>query len=253
MSWVIGALAVTLGIVFLWGLFAPRSQWRTLSAWLVSNPGAHEPSGAAYGWRRFLSGVGVLGLLVVAGSAYSADLARQPRPGPPVTAVEQMWGSPTPTLVDRAVSPLDAPPAGFVDEPILGFQRFDDGRPEYLRALSAFSILGDANMPGYVGSPGDGTVSPVGASNLVVNVRGPLLCIPRQVVVLESETAIQIAVYYGLRDPLTGAAPDHVAGCPLEGVVTSSVLIPIELSGPVGERVVQNLAGNAVPEVAVVE
>jgi hypothetical protein len=252
-SWVIGALAVTLGIVFLWGLFAPRSQWRTLSAWLVSDPGANEPGGAAYGWRRFLSGVGVLGLLVVAGSAYSADLARQPRPGPPETAVERMWGSPIPTLVDRAISSIGAPPAEFVEVPILGFQRFDDGRPEYLRALSAFSILGDADMPGYVGSPGNGIVSPVGASDLVVNVRGPLLCIPRQVVVVESESAIQIAIYYGLRDPLTGAAPDHLAGCALEGAVTSSVLIPIELSGPVGERVVQNLAGETVSEVAIVE
>ena len=253
MSWVIEALAVTLGIVFLWGLFAPRSQWRTLSAWLVSNPGAHEPGGAAYGWRRFLSGVGVLGLLIVAGSAYSADLARQPRPGPPETAVEQMWGSPTPSLVDRAITPITAAPAEFVEEPLLGFQGFDDGHPEYLRALPVFTILGDANMPGYVGSPGDRSVSPIGASNLVINVRGPLLCIPRQVVVVESETAIQIAVYYGLRDPLTGAAPDHVVGCPQEGVVTSSVLIPIELSGPIGERVVQNLEGEAIPQVDIVE
>jgi hypothetical protein len=252
-SWVIGALAVTLGIVFLWGLFAPRSQWRTLSAWLVSNPGAHEPGGAAYGWRRFLSGMGVLGLLIVAGSAFSADLARQPRPGVPDTAVEQMWGSPVPHLVDRVVSPLTAPPAGFVEEPLLGFQRFDDDHPQYLRALDTFTILGDADLPGYVGSPSDGTVSAVGASQLVVNVRGPLLCIPRHVVVIESETAIQIAVYYGLPDPLSGPAPDHVAGCPIEGVVTSSVLIPIELSAPVGERAVQNLAGEPVTEVEIVE
>jgi hypothetical protein len=252
-SWVIVALAVTVGIVFLWGLFAPRSQWRTLSAWLVSNPGAREPGGAAYGWRRFMSGIGVLGLLVVAGSAYSAELARQPRPGSPETAVEQMWGAPVPQLVDRVATPLSSPPAEFAEQPLLGFQGFDDDLPDYLRALDTFSILGDANVPGYLGSPSDGSISAIGASNLVVNVRGPLLCIPRQVVVIESETAIQIGVFYGLPDPLTGPAPDHIAGCPVENVVTSSVLIPIQLSGPIGDRVVQNIAGEPVTEVDVVE
>lgn len=252
MSWVFGALAVTLGIVFLWGLFAPRSQWRTLSAWLVSNPGAHEPGGAAYGWRRLLSGIGVLALVIVAGSAYSHYLARQPRPGPPLTAVERMWGSPTPHLVDRLVEPLTAAPDGLVEEPLLGFQSFDDSTPDYVRLLPAFSLLGNTRIPGYVGSEADSDVSSTGAADLVVNVRGPLLCIPRQVVVIESETAVQIAVYYGLPDPASGNPPENVAGCPLEGVVTSSVLVPIPLSGPIGDRAVQDLAGDPIPKVTVV-
>ena len=252
MSWVFGALAVTLGIVFLWGLFAPRSQWRTLSAWLVSNPGVQEPGGAAYGWRRLLSGLGVLALVIVAGSAYSADLARQPRPGPPPTAVEQMWGSPTPSLVDRTIDSLTAVPAGLVEEPLLAFQGFDKKHPAYLRTLPAFSLLGKADVPGYIGSEARSDVSATGAASLVVNVRGPLLCIPRQVVVIESETAVQIGVYYGLPDPLPGTTPDHVAGCPVIGVVTSSVLVPITLSAPIGDRVVQSIAGDPVPEVAIV-
>ena len=164
-----------------------------------------------------------------------------------------MWGSPTPHLVDRVVSPLTAAPDGLVEEPLLGFQSLQDQTPEYLRMLPTFSILGDDTVPGYIGSNPDDGFTSTGAASLVVNVRGPLLCIPRQVVVIESETAVQIAVYYGLPDPLTGPAPDHVAGCPLEGVVTSSVLIPIVLTAPIGDRVVQNLAGDPLREVDIVE
>ncbi len=253
MSWVFGALAVTLGIVFLWGLFAPRSQWRTLSAWLVSNPGANEPGGSAYGWRRFLSGVGLLSLFIVAGSAYSADLARKPIPGPPLTAEEQMWGSPTPHLVDRVTDPLDGVPEGLVEEPLLGYQNIEEGTPAYVRFLPKFSLLGDGRVPGYIGSEPRFDETSTGAADLVVNVRGPLLCIPRDVVVIESETTVQLAVYYGLPDSLSGNPPDHAAGCQTEGAVTSSVLIPIPLSAPIGERVIQNLAGEPVREVFLVE
>ena len=253
MSWVFGALAVTLGIVFLWGLFAPRSQWRTLSAWLVSNPGAHEPGGAAYAWRQFLSGLGVAGLVVVAGSAWFAATANQPRPGPPPTAIEQMWGSPAPRLVDRVVDPLNAPPAGLVEEPLLGYQSFDDGLPGYLRLLPTFSLIGDVDVPGYRGSEADASFTAAGSSELVVNVRGPLLCIPRQAVVVETETTVQIAIYYGLPDPSAGVAPDHVAGCPTTGIATSSVLIPIPLSGAIGDRVVQDLAGTPLGEVGIID
>lgn len=163
-----------------------------------------------------------------------------------------MWGSPPPLLVDRVVDAATDVPEGLVDEPLLGFQGFDDGTPEYVRMLPTFSLLGDSRAPGYIGSQAGSDVSASGAASLVVNVRGPLLCIPRQVVVIESETAVQIAVYYGLPDSASGNPPDHVAGCPLEGVVTSSVLIPIELAAPIGDRVVQNLAGDPVPEVDLV-
>ncbi|MGV8895408.1 MAG: fumarate hydratase [Rhodoglobus sp.] len=219
----------------------------------MSNPGANEPGGAAYGWRRLLSGLGVLALLIVAGSAYSANLARQPRPGLPPTALEQMWGSPTPHLVDRVVDPLTTPPEGLVEEAPLGFQNLDDARPAYLRLLPKFSMLGDTRVPGYIGSAARSDVSATGSASLVVNVRGPLLCIPRELVVIESETDIKIAVYYGRPDSLSGNPPDHVAGCASEGAVTSSVLIPIELAGPIGDRMVQNLAGDPVPEVGIIE
>ena len=60
MGWFFSILAITLGIIFVWGVFAPRSQWRALSAWSVSDEHAHEPGGTAYGWRRFLSALGAL-------------------------------------------------------------------------------------------------------------------------------------------------------------------------------------------------
>jgi hypothetical protein len=252
-SWVFGALAVTLGIVFLWGLFAPRSQWRTLSAWTVSHPDANEPGGAAYAWRRFICGVGIVALLAVAGAPWLASMVNQPRPGVTPTAIEQMWGSPAPHFVDRIIDGLTAAPIGLVDAPILGVQDFDDGLPLYVRLLPSFSILGDADLPGYVGAQASPGFSAEGSASLVVNVRGPLLCIPRQVVVIESETAVQIGVYYGLPDQPSGVTPDHVAGCPAAGVVTSSVLVPVSLTTPLGDRVVQDLLGAPVPVVDLIE
>ncbi|MGL4339176.1 MAG: fumarate hydratase [Rhodoglobus sp.] len=252
MSWVFGALAVTLGAVFLWGFIAPQGQWWALSSWALSDPRANEPAGAAYGWRRFLSGIGLLGLVIVAGSSYATSLVTQPRQGLPLGAVEQMWGDPSPRLVARVVYPLDAPPPGLVEQPLLGYQDFDDEVPSYLLLLRSFTLLGRVDIPGYIGGDVDSDTSATGSASLVVNVRGPLLCIPRQAVVLETETTVRIGVYYGVPDPPAGPGPDHEAQCPTQGVVTSSVLVPIRLSAPVGDRVVHDLNGAELRSVEVI-
>lgn len=258
MTWVFGIIAVTLGIFFLWGLVSPRSQWRVLTAWSVSDPHSHEPGGAAYGWRRLLSAVGVLGLGAVGIVSVTPDLlSALPQEGPLVTPVEEMWGSPTPQLVDRSVRGSTTPPATFIEVPVLGYQDLDelDEVPLYLIDMKHFSLLGDGSPAGYIGSyPGDG-YSGVGPADLVVNVRGPVLCIPREAVVLETDTSVQIAVYYGLpegepaEDGTPAPAPDHAAGCPADAAVTGSVLIPITLNAELGDRTVETTGGEPIRKV----
>lgn len=263
MNWVFGVIAGSLGLYFLWGLLAPRSQWRVLSAWSVSNPYANEPGGASYGWRRLLSGVGVLGLGVVAVlGATPSLLAAVPKEVRASSPVRIMWGSPDPQVVNRAIYGSHTPPEGLVQFPVLGYQDIDelDAMPPYLLGLKHFSLLGDANPPGYIGStPAEG-FSGLGPADLVVNVRGSVLCIPRQAVVIETETSVQIAIYYGLPDPtpVAGATeeppePDHVKGCPADDPVTGSVLIPITLESELGDRTVETLDGDEIRKVGLAD
>jgi len=243
-GWVFGVLAVTLGIVLLWGAVSPRSQWRALSAWSVADEHAHEPGGAAYGWRRLLSAVGLLSVVAIGAVAAFSGYTPPAQPRP-VNHVEQMWGAPEPAVVDRNITPIATPPVGLVEVPIAGYQAFndEDGLPDYLDGLKSYEYLGKLEVPGYVGAIPDVGFSGVDFADLVVHVRGPILCIPRQVVVVESETDVAIAVYYGRPDAADGAAQDNVAGCPLDSPVTGSVLIPLDLQSPVGDRLVRGLDG----------
>lgn len=263
MSWVFGVIAASLGVFFLWGLLAPRSQWHVLSAWSVTNSYAHEPGGASYGWRRLLSGVGVLGIASVAvlGAAPTlfAKLPQEERAIPPV---EVMWGAPAPQMVDRAIYGSGTPPEGLVEAPILGYQDLDelDALPDYLLTLPPFTLLGNPYPRGYIGSAPAKGFSGVGPADLVVNVRGSVLCIPREAVVIETDTTVQIAIYYGLPDPaidpkadpdVPPTVPDSVAGCPLDDSIAGSVLIPITLGALLDDRTVEMLDGTEIRKVDV--
>ena len=256
MSFVLGVVAVTLAGLFLWGLVSPRSQWRVLVGWAVSDPYTHEPGGSGYGVRRLLSALGLAGLAVAVAvgaspqisASFSADAA-------PRTPVEVMWGDPGPHLVPRVVYGVPTLTPEFVAMPVLAYQsleRADDGLPGYLLTLENFRMLGRSDIPGMIGSAPAPGLSPFTSASLVVNVRGPLLCIPRQAIVVETETAVQIGIFYGLPDRPDGAPLDHAGGCPAGDPLTASVLIPIGLSAPLGDRDVQLLDGTPVPGVAVV-
>ena len=256
MSLAFGIIAATLGIVLLWGVFAPRAQWRALASWSISDPHRSEPGGAAYAVRRLIAGLGVLSLVTVVLVATSPVWLSGAQPvAPGLSAVEQMWGKPAPQIVNRAIKPLNAPPSGLVEFPVLGYQAFDEeaGSPEYLARLTTFTRLGVQQIPGYIGTLPDVGFSGVDFAELVVNTRGPVLCIPRQAVVIESETAVQIGIFYGLPDSTDGSAVDHAAGCPIDSTLTGSVLIPLPLSAPVGDREVQGLDGTPLTEVALPE
>jgi hypothetical protein len=252
-SWVLWVVAATLGVVLLWGLFAPKSSWRSLTGWSVSDPHGNEPGASSYGVRRLVSGIGALGLvgvLVVASSSFFANL---PQAAPPLSAVHVMWGSPDPQVVNRVVKPLLAAPADLVPEPILGYQAFkDNGAPSYLTRLKPYSLLGKSEIPGYIGTVPDVGLAAIDTASLVINVRGPILCIPRQAVVIETDTTVQIGIFYGLPDALDGSAVDHIAGCPPDSTVTASLLIPIPLANPVGDRKVQTLDGKDIDSVRIV-
>lgn len=255
MSWVFGAVAVTLAIVFVWGLIAPRSQWRVLSGWSVSDSFAHEPGGGGYGLRRLISAVGLAGVVVVVIIGATPVIQERLRPPPPpLTALQVMWGSPTPQLVDRVISPSTTIPDGLVEMPVLAYQVLDPSHdlPTYLIDLTRFTLLGASAIPGLIGGAPDIGISSYASADILVNVRGPLLCVPRRAVAIETETMIQIAIYYGLPDSKAKSQPDNAEQCPPDSPVTGSVLIPLQLSAPIGTRTVQTLDGEPVTRVRVV-
>lgn len=253
MNWVFGTLAITLGIVFVWGLFAPRSQWLVLTSWSVANPRLHEPGGATYGFLRLFSGIGVVGLLAVVAVVSSSVVTNLPQPAPPRTSLQIMWGDPEPTVVNRYFVSLGGAPEGLVAMPVLGYQVFDPKVPDYMVELENFSRLGQSEIPGYLGTDPDEGYAAIDFASLVVHVRGPILCIPREVVVIEGETTVQIGVYYGLPDPDDGSVPDNLTACSPEDPLTGSVLIPVQLGNLLGDRELQSLEGVPIDEVRVVE
>jgi hypothetical protein len=224
-----------------------------LNAWSVGDTYRNEPGGTAYGLRRVLSGAGVLGLLGVVLATSGSTLTTVQQRVPPPSAATVMWGAPVPTIIDRMITPLAGAPAGFVEVPVLDYQGFDEaGAPDYLDALKNFELLGSTDIPGYVGSLPDVGNGAMDFADLVIHVRGPILCVPRGVVIIESEKAIQVAVFYGRPDAADATVPDNAKACLLNEPVTSSVLIPLRLRDPLGERTVQTLAGAAIPAVEVV-
>ncbi len=251
MGWVFGTITAVLAVLLVWGMVEPRSQWRVLRAWSVADPHDREPGMAVYGWIRLASAVGVVGLAAVGVAGASTVIANQPQPPPPLSPLRIMWGSPPPQLLGRVSSNLGEAPAGLVEVPILGYQTFDDGIPAYVLDLREFTMLGDPDPAGIVGSEPEEGTSAIGSSNLLVHVRGPVLCIPRAVVVIESETAVEVGVFYGAPDDPGGGPVDHVASCPLDDPVTGSLLIPVQLSGPVRDRVVTDLEGEPIANVRV--
>lgn len=249
-----GIVAVTLGILLVWGLVSPRSQWRVLRSWAASDPHRNEPGGAAYGFLRLGSAVGVIGLAIVGVvGASSMVVANLPRDTPRVSPVEIMWGAPPPLLLNRVFVTVSTPPEGLVEMPVLGYQTFDEGIDAYLLDLRHYALLGDSDPAGLIGSDPEEGSSAIGSSNLLVNVRAPILCIPRAVLVVETEDTVQVAVYYGLPDSKDGSPVDSVAGCSPDDPLTGSLLIPVQLSGPVLERTVIDLAGDELRYVKTVD
>ena len=254
MSLVFLVLAGTLGIVFLWGLLAPRSQWRVLNAWSVSDPRASEPGSLSYGLRQLFYALGLGSMVFLAIGTGVNYLANLPKPPTPLTPMQIMWGSPDPSLVDRYVLGETSVPAGFVDQPILGYQAWaPDHTPDYFDELKPFTRVATPVINGYIGDAPEPGLIGTDTADIVVHVRGDLLCVPRAAVVIETDTTVQIAIEYGLPQPTDGTTADNVAACVPKPAVSSSLLIPIDLAKPVAKRTVEALDGTKIDMVRVVE
>jgi len=85
-------------------------------------------------------------------------------------------------------------------------------------------------------------------ANIVVQVRADSRCTPQQVLVVQSSTAIAIAVYYGR--PVGESLDAKALAAPCDPMATgdksSSVLIPIDLGASVGNRAVLTLEGTPI-------
>ncbi len=246
-TWFLIAVTAVLSALLLWGLVAPRSQWRVLIGWSTADPDAAEPGDGIHGIRRTICAIGLIGVLSVAGVQGWRMFEARPAATPEPTALQLMWGSPTPRLVDRLVAPVDAPPDGLVEGAVAGVQPLTKGStPAYLVSLSQFDLLGVADPPGLIGhAPADGYTG-YGQADLIIEASGPLDCIPRAVVALPGDSVLKLGVYWGP----PGDAP-AAGACDMAAPVLQRVLIPVQLPSPLSGRTVVTQDGIAIPIVNV--
>ena len=214
MKTVVVVLGVATTLLALWGLFAPRGLWNSLFGWSFADRQAGEPGGGSYLARRLLLGLGLAGIATMGIVMVVQGFVNPPRVAPPPTEVEQMWGPGTHEVVNRVVAPVTAPPTGYTEVPVIGYQVIaeDEDPGAYLRLLPEFSLLGNPDVPGLIGVPPSDGYGAIDTAELVVHVRGPLLCAPRVALVVETTESITIAVYYGLPDPVDPADADRQRG-----------------------------------------
>lgn len=245
-------LLSALSLLTVWGLVAPRSQWYLLTGWSQRDAVGSEPSALFVGIHRTVAGIAVAalamgGMSFVAGIIHPTDQARERAITDPVRL---LWGTPDPTVVNRVFVPINQAPSGLTREPILRYQVVD-GRhrnPSYLFELAPYSRPLPTKTDGYLGArPGAG-LSALDTADLVVQVRADRRCTPQQVLVVESGTAVAVAVYYArpAGESLDAKALARPCAASATGATASSVLIPIDLARPVGSRAVLNLEGTPI-------
>lgn len=247
-TWFLIAVSAVLGALLLWGLVAPRSQWRVLVGWSTADPDSAEPGDGIHGVRRVVCALGLAGIVAVAGVQAWRMIDARPTPASTPSAVQLMWGSPTPHLVDRIVTPDTAAPAGLVEGPLDGAQPLVKGSPPaYLVDLPRFALLGAPVPPGLVGHTPPKGYTGYGQADVVVEASGPLDCIPRSVVAVADGERLELAVYWGLpEDPAAAGAT-----CDMTASVLQTVLIPVQLPQPVDDRTIVSSSGTGVPVVPV--
>lgn len=247
---------VSLGVVFLWGLLAPRSQWRMLVSWSYRDPHADEPTGSAYILYRLVAALGIATMIVSGFLAYRSWADNQPPPPAPPTAVERMWGSPDPLVVNRVVHAVDHVPVGLVEQPILGYQAVNGTtrQPVYLFGLKAFDLESATGENGYIGTDPDPGLVALDTAGLVVRVAGDPQCFPHAAVIREDSTAVRVGIFYGQANPADGSNAENLADCNTRASgLNVSVLIPLRLVAPLGDRPVLTLEGDPIRQVPVVD
>lgn len=255
MATLIVFVLVSLGTLFLWAFLAPRSQWRALASWSYRDPYRNEPTGITYAIYRLVAALGIVSMVVSGVLVYRVQQENQPPPPVPPTAAELMWGSPEPVVVNRVVQPLKTPPAGLVDQPILGYQAVDGKtrQPPYLFSLPHFDIPEAITDNGYIGTDPTVGLEALDTAGLVVRVSGDPQCFPHAAVVKETDDAVFVGIYYGRAKP-TGSTVDNVDQCQvLASGLNVSTLIPLPLVEPLGKRPVRTLDGSPIRHVPAIQ
>ncbi len=248
-------LVVVLGgltILTLWGFLAPRSQWRMLTGWSHREPTGGEPGAVIVGIHRLVAGIALVGLALGGVSMVSGLFGPTAPVGERVITdpVRVLWGSPDPAVINRVFVPVNTAPTGLVREPALRFQAVSakNRTPDYLFSLPVYARPHATTTDGYLGADPTIGLSALDTADIVVQVRADKRCTPQQVLVVESSTAIVIAVYYGrpAGEPLDAKALATPCNPQASADKSSSVLIPIALGAAVGQRAVLSLEGTPI-------
>ncbi|MCU1415587.1 MAG: hypothetical protein JWN80_2927 [Microbacteriaceae bacterium] len=241
------ALLCGLTVLTVWGVVAPRGQWRALAGWTRRDPYASEPGPVSVAVHRLVAILATVGLVLAGGILWVQYEKTLPKPPKPISAIEQMWGAPDPVVLNRVVNGSTEQPTNLVVQPLLRYQALDGFRrsPAYLFDLKSWALTTPQLDGGIVGSAPSPGLSALDSASIVVQVHGDSECVPRAVYVLEGSTAISIAVYYGRPGAATSTATDCRPVPPASSAL--SVLVPIYLADPVGKRTVKNLDGSLVP------
>ena len=246
-------VAASLGILFLWGLIAPRGMWTVLIGWSYRDAYAHQPSGAVFALYRLVAAFGLASIILTTVIVWAQEREGQADPPAASSSLDRTWGSPRPQVVNRVVVPIASPPVGLVETPILGYQRMDGLRrqPPYLFDLPDFAAEGAVDANGYVGRDPSTGLTALDSANLVVHVVGDVRCFPHEVVLVEEADVVQIGVFYGQANPPDGTNAANLAACEVEPAPADavSVLIPVRLAAPLGDRQLRSLDGTNLREV----
>ncbi|WP_349897444.1 hypothetical protein [Parafrigoribacterium soli] len=241
-------IAGGLAILTIWGFISPRGQWRVLGAWTRREPYANEPGAGLVAIQRIVAGIAIIVLGTTGWSMYSTYVDSQPTPPPPPGPVEQMWGAPAPKVVNRVFTPLESPPAGLVNEKVLGYQPVNGTSrdPQYLFSLDHLIVKDASQGIGYLGHAPQAGLTALDTADLVVEVRGDSACIPQQVVVDEGDDVVRVAVYYGQPNPSDGSNAVNLAHCSANPKADKArtVLVPIDLAETLGDRKVVTFDGS---------
>lgn len=252
MAWVFVVLAALAAALLCWGVVDPRGQWRVLVGWSARDPAAAEPGDAVHAVRRIVCAIGVVGMVAAGAVVVSGELASRPKPSLTPSAVQLMWGVPTPRLVDRVIMPSAEAPTGLVAGEVVAVQPMDAGfAPHYLLTMPRWSRLGDPAPAGIVGSEAGDDSAGYSLASLLVSVRGPLLCVPAAVVVVEGATEVRIGVWFAPPAGTDPAVPAEEA-CAGDPSAQERVLLPVHLAADLDDRAVFTLDGEPIREVAVV-
>ncbi|MCU1422735.1 MAG: fumarate hydratase [Microbacteriaceae bacterium] len=245
------AIVAGLAILTLWGVVAPRGQWRVLTTWNRRSAWDGGPSSISVGIHRTVAILATLALLLTGWNLVAAYVATVTASVRTTSVVHEMWGYPTPMIVDRIVENATTAPSGLVQQPVVRYRAVNSAKrtPAYLFELPDWNRIATRANDGYIGTQPPVGIDALDSASIVVQLRGDSRCIPRTAVVVENTTTIAIGVFYGRPAAAPGAKAVAINSCTASPKANDavSVLLPLSLAAAVGKRHVTNLDGSPIP------